>query len=65
MASVVPVADRSIIPMVTAPVAVTFAVAADTNVPFVLVNVVTPAPPASSAIQSDPSKKRISEEEVL
>ena len=39
-----PVADKSIVPIVTAPVAVEFSVPADINVPLVFVNVVTPAP---------------------
>ena len=42
--SLVPVADKSIVPTVTAPVAVEFSVPADINVPLVFVNVVTPAP---------------------
>ena len=39
-----PVADKSIVPTVTAPVAAAFSVPADINVPLVFVNVVTPAP---------------------
>ena len=45
VASAVPVADKSITPVVTAPVAAEFAVAADINVPLVLVKLVTPPPP--------------------
>ena len=42
--SLVPVADKSIAPVVTAPVAAVFTVAEDIKVPLAFVNVVTPAP---------------------
>jgi len=38
----VPVADKSIVPIVTAPVAVVFSVVAETKVPLALVKDVTP-----------------------
>ena len=47
----VPVADKSIIPIVTAPVAEEFAVPADIKVPLVLVNELTPPLPVGVFIQ--------------
>ena len=47
----VPVADKSMVPMVTVPVAVVFATDADTKVPLALVNEATPPlPPAASIV---------------
>ena len=39
-----PPADKSIVPILIAPVAAAFSVPADINVPLVFVNAVTPAP---------------------
>ena len=41
--SSVPAADKSIVPIVTAPVAFVFAVPAEINLPFAFVNVLTPS----------------------
>ena len=49
-----PEAERSIVPIVTAPVADVLAVVADIKVPLAFVKLVTPEPVPSISIHADP-----------
>ncbi len=49
-----PLAERSIVPIVTAPVADVLAVVADIKVPLAFVKLVTPEPVPSISIHADP-----------